>query len=438
MPPTPETEPFPNHLERMEWLNELGNHEGKLILATLFASQPEVPMSSRRMARAISQLQERPPAWPMSDGGLLTYCEGGLTHAGIVRRVSATTYAGRKEVAAPLLAFSGAILGWSLDYPDISTQNIWGLSTTAGTGSLGSPEVRHEIYAHLLHDPPEGKTMAEIFHGFAANYSRTNISHQIERLSHLGVVNLVSKMAHYNPGFTLTGPAEYFDERLDSRSAATPEAEVLYRTLGELARGERTEYTLTDFLNACAQVESAEPFSLAAVRKLFLQGHNQGRVGVRFHDTNDLDYSNVTLRPEYVEPIADIISRIWSSGDPELAPLYAARARRIISSKSAMQQLMAKAKRFSRSRHWIEPSEELTSRLLNIIGELGDVSVTQAMGLVSSGDRAVDREPVSKVLRDLTKAGKLIAVKVQEDPSKSRRVYRYRLAPGSPDQEVQQ
>jgi hypothetical protein len=424
----------------MDFLNYLGNHEIKLVLAAMLATRPDESFDSGQLRSQFIAAQGPDPAWDKAIiyTSLPRYVEHSLAKCGAASVSREETdgsgraslrYQGDAERAPRVLAFGGAVLGWSLDYPEMSLQQILGRQSD---DKQPSPETRHEIYAHLLSDPSNGTSTAKIFHGFGLpGYQWLDVTHQVYRLEQLGIVDITSnKMLHYNPTFTLDGGTNHFVAK-SAEAGTTPEQRILYLALNSLVRDTPATYNLQDFIDACGRIDIGEPYDLSRVRRLLVQNRTKNtRIGLRFDNTdhNPADYTTVVMSPRYVEPITDLCSRLAALDDPELAALYRGQGANIIANKDAVKRLVAKGRRFSvRVRSWDQPNE-LSAKLLEMVRDLGSVSVKQATTTLAATEDVVwDLETVSSALRRLATAGQLQTTKVQPDPSKKRTVTHYGL-----------
>src|SRR5581483_11550407 len=96
------------------------------------------------------------------------------------------------------LAFTGVLLDWTLRYPDISLQQLLGV--TASSGASRSPETRYRIYQELITHPGGELSQAEISHDIG-NGGRDAVNQTLYDLKDLGILEIDSRLSYYNPLF---------------------------------------------------------------------------------------------------------------------------------------------------------------------------------------------------------------------------------------------
>jgi hypothetical protein len=138
-------------------LNRVANHEAKLLLAAAMADQPEKWFTSRELHNVMYELQGSALAWPLHRAAPISYCTKSFFPAGFVERGSVASpsgavqllaYRATKKAKKWCSAMHGALVDWSLEYPDISLQEALGQSTSPT--KTHSPEIRYGIYLSLL------------------------------------------------------------------------------------------------------------------------------------------------------------------------------------------------------------------------------------------------------------------------------------------------
>jgi hypothetical protein len=176
--------------ECISYLNHLGNYEAKLILAMLIATSPCRPLTAADLRNEFIGRQQPDPVWRPAHRNMLYTALAALHPIGAARQVKTmgSGAASNRLVNAiqaepsqtpKVLAFCGAVLGWSLDYTDHSVQTLYGKST--GGGRQYSPEVRYLIYEHLLRCGPTLSMSLFAALGLT-RYTTQSLYDQIDRL----------------------------------------------------------------------------------------------------------------------------------------------------------------------------------------------------------------------------------------------------------------
>ncbi len=167
---TPRHEPLERYYFH-ELLSYMGNHEGKMWLATMMAAQPYKSFNCEDLRHEAAKKQTGYEGWVPNSKTLSGYCKEDFAEIGIVeikqgpRSNNGWRFADEfriPESAAPIvLGFNGRGMKWSLRYPEHSQQKLLGL-TSSGGGPFKTPQTRYETYLAICNGPSGGVDSEQI------------------------------------------------------------------------------------------------------------------------------------------------------------------------------------------------------------------------------------------------------------------------------------
>lgn len=407
----------PEHLsdERLfDLVNGVGNHEAKLLTAAIVTSVPDDAFSSKRIENALVTGQGSEPAWTPDHKLGFKYGIGSLEPIGAVVK---TTTEGRLGVVDALqatefgatygLPFSGALLDWSLRYPDLSLQKL--LGKTGTTGTVRSPQMRYLIYSELL-TTDDGAAMTDVvasLESYGLDYH--SIHGQIDDMEKLGLVHVDSQRKSYNPRIEISNPA--YEHVAINFTDIRPEMQLIYKTIGTLYGTGSREVTLDALIKECQDLSpDVDPTIL---RTILVHGIRENSTGfgsrLKIHEDDVAeDPTGITLKSELAKPVMDLCQRIENIRDGKNLDEYSLRAKEIIASKDDFKKLMAKAQTSSFSvKAQAEGGAGFRDRLEGLVKSMGAVSVRQLAEHLEANGETYHIESVRLALNSLVKQGRL-------------------------------
>jgi hypothetical protein len=411
-----------------DFLNGAGNHELKLLTGAVILSHPDMVYTSTSLRRALLERQGEPALWKFQASIPTQYCEQSLEPIGAVVTTKVmgesgkmvTGYQANEEHREQKLALTGSLLGWSLDYPDISLQQV--LGTTASNTRVRAPEVRHQIYMSLLTGDDGGNitSIFEALEGLGYRH-RASMNIQLTRMRELGLIELDTSVGQ-NPMVTIKH-TEY--EALSSKlEDALPETQAAYAAIRQIGKDQVT--SVNDIVSKALEINPE--IDAATLRRKLLNGVNiRGFSGLEVVEGSDHQRSVVKLGTEKAAPITDLCERLEDVKDGAIAGNVRV-ARQIIASTPDFRSLVAKARQFS---HAVAGSnsgrEELENQLAGIVGSTSATTVAAAReALKERHGREISSHMLRSVLNTMADDGRIQQGVIYRNPHsrKSTRVFK--------------
>ncbi len=408
----------------LNFLSGVGNHEAKLVVATILTSQPERSFTSRDLFDEVKKRQGETPTWIQHDQVAFKYCQNSLEPIGMVVKDTAVSKYGPLpayratdfgvEVGLPL---SGALLDWSLANPDFSLQKIFGI--TPSTSRVRAPMVRYFIYKQLLKVFPAQLSYREVADKLETiGPSKKVLDRHLRDLYDSEIIQLSSRSRDFNPEFCIVNPG--YRHSSIPYDEAKPETQIIYKGLDDLVATGRSKFNLEELLEICYEVDN--DIDLAAIRKKLTQsafrGAHGGMPSIEWQIPKE-PRTQVGLREEYLLPIKSLLEVMSTVAAGQETGFYRRRAIEIINSPNLTSGLMAKAK--ANSMIYIgheRGAAELEARIKNIVQQLGRASVRDLMVELEKYDEKLAHQSVSIVVGKMVKKGMLGQSMVRLDPTK--------------------
>ena len=423
-------------IQLYDLLNGVGNHDAKLLTAAIILSDPNSAFTPQRLVNIFKEKQGEDIHWAPNSSIPLSYCERSLSPIGAVTKVAVEGYRHKPSIAFIAsefgtqfgLAFSGAILDWSLKYPDIPLQRVFG--STVSSGDTRSPKTRYLIYSEILTNPnPEASYV-----DFAKSLSSYDVDegllgHQLRDMEQLGILTIRSKLREYNPAIRIVAPdyKPYHHTVDDLR----PDYRLLVVAIDKLHAAGQADTDLNTLLAKCLELDpNANPIDLR--RNFETSSHKnspaQLRAMVEVLDDQEGQLTTISLTIEYETAIAELIERLQGLLSDEDLEAYEKRALEILNNPSEFAQLVAKTVRFS---NFINARTEgginLQGKVKTILKNLGALSVREVQDQLAQSGDVYDRYTVRLILDGLTRRDEVLAETVSPDPYKKNRVKKYQL-----------
>lgn len=418
------------------YLDGVGNYESKNLLASLVLTNPQHEFTNTEARREMNLRQGDRPAWSVGPTSAQQFFGTSLERVGAVVKTQVQGESGKvvnawrasDEYLDTKLALSGFISDWSLRWPNLSIQQVFGATTSRS--DIRSPQVRSQLYWGLL-TSGNGTTFGDLHDSlyFATPALTQTVNNQVRAMRDLGILSVVTKKDGYDPDVEIVDDNfRHVAMKLENR---VPETQALYAAVKQLGRG--TRLTLNSLADAAYQIDPT--IDLTKVRHILMNGTMSGRqvTGVKLVDAKGIDtssQSNISLAEGMTEPISELMEGIEAIRMGYSIEKYIARAREILDNPTEFSALMRKAAQFSPLHKARQEDDTATQQLMTVVQELGTLTTRQAqVQLTERYGRELDRGSVAQKLRDLVKLGKLVSVKLPDSAYYAREHNHYSLPP---------
>lgn len=412
-------------------LNGVGNHEAKMLVTAIIASQPGRWFSTTVLKHELRSRQGTHPGWIQEPTTTFGYCSNSLEPIGaVVKGRIAGKY---QEVDAYKasdigqkhgLAFAGEILDWSLAYPNVSVQQI--LGSTSTSGSVRSPGTRFHAFEAILSHPTENPSQKEIIDSLSDMHSEKGVENCLDFMRQYGFIEITATpQEDFNPLVAINGPAsnkEVF--RIGNGARAVRSA------IDELHKQGVTELQFSQILkNAISANPDVDPI---AIRDSLVRGINSKSTvhpQLKAIDRKGIirDKSVVRLAGETSEAIEDLINRLERLLDGNNLESSRQKALSIVNDPDKVSTLMEKARIFSPSYQGVMEggTQDLHDRVLRIASTMGRLSSKEVRARLKEEDRPLSQGRTGQILRALVAEGRLKALDVEPDASRKRKIILY-------------
>ncbi len=390
-------------------LNYAGNHELKLLTGSVILTNPDTAFSAASLLRTINNSQgDGEPAWKFKSTMLRQYC----THSFMpIDLVTETETAGQRGKPVPgyqaqptdleaKLGCLGSLLEWSLDHPNTSVQNAFGL--TRSSTQVHSPEMRHRIYKTLL-TTGEGITMLDISRLLEGpSYGgEQGTSIQLRRMQELGLLSIKSVIGE-NPEVVINDTRWSSSHRFED---AQPQLRAVISACKQIGQGQTT--TVNDIVAEALKIDSG--IDGAALRSRIMASINRPGTGYSWLervDDRSPQLTYVSFAPEAKGPITDLHERLETveAGDYRKSKAVG----KILGDSDAFSVLVAKAKRFSPRTYPRTAGKLLEAELASIVTTTVGMTAKEVReALIAEHNRDISMSTVVAALRKMADNGKI-------------------------------
>ncbi len=416
-------------------LNGVGNHEAKLLTTALIGSQPERWFTRNGLHSELIGCQGGNVAWRVSSTLPRNYCDDSLEPIGAVvaseiegKRGPVHAFHSTEFGKTWGLAFAGGLLDWSLRYPDVSLQKLFGKTNSAT--AVRSPETRLQLFTELLTNPDSEVSFTDVTRSISDNrFSLPNINRHFHDLERLGIVSITTTMQDFNPILEVSDPTyRHLSISLEETSIGT---RTVYKAIERLYITEEKEVTLERVLELCQEIEPGvdiQPIYRQLVKATSDKSFRYPGLTLTDRNGAPIKRNSVKIEPAHVEAIEGLLQTLDSLQNPQNSQAFIDKANDILSNPNACSTLMEKAQRFSAVYAGsVEGSEVTNQRLISIIRELGSVTALEVRDELSKRGRDLNRQTVMRLLGSLAQTGKISAFEEQLDPRKRNKIKRYSM-----------
>jgi hypothetical protein len=424
--------------EFCELQSGIGNHEAKLAVFLLMASQPDRQFTTGSLSSAVREAQPEDRGWhDFSDVLLTNYCRESLEPVGgvvkgqvIVRGKAATAFrvSGSDlgiEWGVPL---GGALAEWSLDNPDLALGHVFGRTNSISNNR--APFTRYQLLFDLVTQDSARVGIAQL-EGFGS-LKDTNIEVAMNDLARNGVVSIDSIHTEDDRQITIEDPG--YNGSLPFEKLH-PSTQVIYNTMRHCADHKLTGLTVDEFVEIAAKV-APDYSDLPNVRRRLTMALSPSQnvkwlKGIVNEDGPHNDarhYTVVSLSPKWEQAVHDLVAKIDAIHSGEQTAIARGRqvARAVVDDHHLFATLMAKGRQFSANAN--ERSLDTWGHLVK--NALGEESLTahELRSRVSTPELPVSIRNMDRVLGELAQRSLITIVETPVKDSKKRPVKHYSLA----------
>jgi Fe2+ or Zn2+ uptake regulation protein len=431
----------PNQEVFLGILGGVANHEAKLAVTAIMAHQPDRWFTRSSLFHEVMTRQGDQPGWAICHRGPIAYCEQSLEPVGLVAKGVVASGDGQltafkanddqPQAVKIGHAISGALLDWSLEFPDLSLQRTLGV--TAKKGKFRTPEVRYRMYKALLDDFSQEISYTDIgnqlnttgidLHTVYANLTAVTDSEILETHTLDSARDITLQIVNPNP-----------NHNMQQSVGLKPEIRLAYDALKNLWAAGKREITFEDFVSAATNLDP--DMDIADLRSAWHYGssaRSENMPGLKLIDRTIKDmkkFSTVSLNPKHDEAVMELVIRLddVATGEPDVLEKYKERANDIVGNRIDMAKIFAKAKEFSANAAGAdEGSEETERRILSLFRQLGSMTVKEMTEQLGSNGRKISRSSIIRYLNLLEEKGALKVDVHRGDASNRRRIQFYSL-----------
>jgi len=417
-------EPF-GERQFYDFLNGASNHELKLLTGAVILAYPDIAFSPALQRRALSDGQGDHEAWKIETSIPKNYCINSLEPIGAVVK---TTIRGEQGAlvtafeAEPVhrevrLACIGTLLGWSLEYPDMSVQQVFG--TTASHTNIRAPEMRYRSYTALL-TGNDGGTVKSMFTSLEGkgypNYA--NMYTQLIRMQELGIIDLGT--IDQNPEISMHHAS--YRTLIRGLENTFPAAQAAYAAIEQFGQGQTT--SVNEVVDTALAINPT--INSVELRTMLIDGINKKVYSDPEHIQRNPQRTAVTFAPAAKKPITELHERLEATRAGDYTGVQTAEA--ILDDPQAFRSLVQKARSFS---HLVKGKESgrklLETQLVNLVTTTQGQSATELRdALKAQHGREIAERSLRDVLRDLVNSGKIAQDNVPKKPYSKRSVAIFR------------
>lgn len=390
-------------------LNYVCNHELKLLTGAVILTNPETAFSATSLLHTINNSQgDGDPAWKFKSTMLQQYCVNSFMPIDLVTKTEIEGQRGKPVIgyqAEPTdleakLGCFGSLFEWSLDHPNTSVQNVFGL--TKSRTQVHSPEMRHRIYKVLI-TAGEGISMPDISRLFEGpRYGdEEGMNNQLRRMQELGLLNIKSILGK-NPGVAINHTRLSDSQRLEDER---PHIRAVVSACQQIRQGQTT--TVNDIVVEALKIDAS--IDGVVLRHKIMDGINRPGKGYSWLERIDDRGPQVTcvsFTPEAKGPITDLYERLETVKAGDYGTSKAVE--KILDDPNAFRALIAKAKRFSPRAHPKTSGKLLEAELTSIVTSTGGMTAKEVReALIAEHNRDISMSTVVTALRKMVNKGKV-------------------------------
>lgn len=412
----------------------MGNHEAKLALTGIIATRSDTWFTGADFATEIKALQTEQAGrgWAPDSKHLLYSCRRSLVPAGLA--VEDTILRPRGEVAAFKAnnarpetvvmghAIGGLLMRWSMDFPDLSIQTIFG--PTKSRTAFRTPELRYNIYKVLASESDSEQSYHTLAQNIAnGSINAHNVNRNIRTLSGAGI--LETHVLDIADDIVLRIIDPKFRHLALEFTDLKHETQIVYTALQTLWAMGKREITF-DQLTAEACVIDPK-LDVQLLRRLYEYGYAEnGMPGLTLSSRAIEARTTVKISGAHSEGLTQLVDRLEEvrGGSTSTLEKYILQAQKIMNNKQDVTTLFEKAHRFSSRVEGNANTLLDQETLLAILRESGPMTVQQVFERLAESDKSISQGAVGNFLRSMTREG-LLQVHSQRRDARQKRLVNF-------------
>lgn len=427
-----------------EFVNNIANHEAKLLTAALLLSDTEKLHTSSTLSAELVARQEPPVGWLIGSGVVVGYCRDSLVPSKVVSPLAitgrngkpATSYRVTQGLLEPTLARSGFLLGWSLDHPELSVQQALGGS---GGNNAQGPATRLGVYDKVLSLPksPSIVELKESVGDMGYSHPREAFSIIMRMMCDAGTITMDSKKQEHNPMIVIEDP-EFPRKRIELTSAETQAVYAAMKAVF-LEGGHCDLDTLVE--RAAAIVPEASKVKIRNKLVSALGDGSKALPGIRRGDTTkhpDSSQTYISLDEDIAPAIRDLSHGLELVKDGQDLQSHTERLHDILHTPTDFTTLMAKARESSPHAAHRDKGRHMLLETITKIVEASDKPLTSkdvAGILRDEHSRLLTIQYTGELLQLLVKSGHAEKHTVTPNDGKRRKFNAYSVLAGQDQQD---
>jgi len=413
---TPAAEPF-GERQFYDFLNGASNHELKLLTGAVILAYPDIAFSSALLRRALTDGQDDHEVWKIDVSIPRNYCVNSLEPIGAVVKTAiqgeqgtwVTAFEAEPDHREVRLACIGTLLGWSLEYPDMSVQQVFG--TTASHSDVRAPEMRYRSYTALLTGNEGGtvKSMFALLEGKGyPNYA--NMYTQLIRMQELGIIDL--RTTDQNPEIAMNHAS--YQTLIRGLEGTFPAARAAYAAIEQFGQAQTT--TVNEIVTTALTIDPT--INPVALRAMLIDRVNKKIYSDLEHVQHNPRRTAVTFAPAAKKPITELRKRLEATRTGDSTGLQ--MAEEILEDPEAFRTLVQKARSFS---HLVKGKEGgrklLETQLVNLVTTNKGLSTAELRdALKAQYGREIAERTLRDVLRGLVRSSQIAQDSARKPHSK--------------------
>jgi hypothetical protein len=440
--------------ETISRITAMANHEAKLI-TVLYLNNLDETLTNQNLGLGVLRFTNQ-SSWRPKPDFAYRYCQDSLEPTGIVeaqtvtgRRGPTTGYA-LTESGSSSVPEVGLLLDWSLRYPDLSLQTIFGQTSTPGQTS--SPENRLRALLEVLTHNDADLSTAEIAgvgpqllreHPDEYQVRLSNADSAVRGLERAGIITAERSILKNTRQFEILTPDYPTVSPNKDRSVVV---EAVYSFIRDCWTKDQRFFDYTECLNYIVPMAQGIDESLdeATIRTQLTAAFASGKAvndGVEYYNLpgvrrlgtfNEGHFTKVALNEDYRPALEDLLNIILAIDEQDPAMIAHGKdlAEQIASDtpsgNATRGMLFDKAYRFSKNATR-ESKHVATGRIAEVLGA-ADAPLTLAeVRIELSEERDLSPAMVRKYLGAMAAAGDVIIEEGPADVSRKKKIPRYSL-----------
>lgn len=418
-------------------VHRVGNHEGKTAIAAFMMGNPDAWFKPYKLRDAAANIQGDDPAWCPKLPIVRGYCQNSFVPGGVAMERKGT-FRAQAAFLPQKLAFCGAILGWSLDFPETSVQRVLGFAS-AGK-AYQTTNLKHDICKVIADNNGHEMSFADVSYKLNNNsIPAATVRATIKSLSLSGILETHTLNVTTDVRLQIVDATAH--EGRIPFGELDPVTRLVYKALSGLAEQGKEAIDFNDLREQALLIDPTT--DQVALRKLWRIAGDRSknfpglkRIERKIKDPYKL--TTVRFHPTHAEAVNALLGRFADlQANPRTVYSNWRLARSLLEKKAAMKEIFAKTKRFSAH---VAKQEEgpkaTTSCILAIVQETGTIDIDGVRKELLKAGRLLTTPPIRRYLDLLAEQGEIVREDKPREPSSTRIIRFYSAKPNEEWEEL--